>query len=315
MWLELRSLFDTLSADPSVRAIVLSGAGPKAFTTGLDVKAASEGGVLSAEGDADTARKAAHLRRYIGTFQDCITALERCEKPVIAAMHGFALGLAVDMATACDVRLCARDVRFAVKEVDIGLAADIGTLSRLPKVVGNYGWVKEVALSARMFGAEEAEKVGFVSRVFGGKEELVKGALEVAGLIASKSPVAVQGTKDILNWSRDHPVNEGMLRSSLLLLETGYSWDDANDHRPPIHRSVEQRRVTDQRCARGNVIGDSEAEAHFREAVSSSIVSFCVSWRCTHVHTTPYIHTITDWLVWLDCFFVGVWYYFGCRCG
>ncbi|PLB35213.1 enoyl-CoA hydratase/isomerase family protein [Aspergillus candidus] len=210
MWLELRSLFDTLSADPSVRAIVLSGAGPKAFTTGLDVKAASEGGVLSAEGDADTARKAAHLRRYIGTFQDCITALERCEKPVIAAMHGFALGLAVDMATACDVRLCARDVRFAVKEVDIGLAADIGTLSRLPKVVGNYGWVKEVALSARMFGAEEAEKVGFVSRVFGGKEELVKGALEVAGLIASKSPVAVQGTKDILNWSRDHPVNEGL---------------------------------------------------------------------------------------------------------
>lgn len=217
MWLELRHLFDTLSSDPSVRAIVLSGAGPKAFTTGLDVKAASQGGVLSSDGDADTARKAAHLRRYIASFQDCITALERCEKPVIAAMHGFALGLAVDIATACDVRLCTRDVRFAVKEVDIGLAADIGTLSRLPKVVGNYGWVKEVALSARVFGAEEAEKVGFVSRVFGGKEELVRGAVEVAGLIASKSPVAVQGTKDILNWSRDHPVNEGMFFLSLFL--------------------------------------------------------------------------------------------------
>jgi delta(3,5)-delta(2,4)-dienoyl-CoA isomerase len=108
------------------------------------------------------------------------------------------------------VRVCARGTKFAVKEVDIGLAADIGTLSRLPKVVGSFGWVKEVALTARIFGAEEALRVGFVNRVFESKEAAVQGALEMAALMATKSPVAVQGTKEILNYSRDHSVQDGL---------------------------------------------------------------------------------------------------------
>ncbi|KAE8366875.1 ClpP/crotonase-like domain-containing protein [Aspergillus caelatus] len=215
MWLELQTIFNHLSHSPTVRAIILSGAGPKAFTAGLDVKAASQGLLSSDDSQTDPARKAFHLRRHISSFQDCISAIERCEKPVIVAMHGFSLGLAVDIATAADIRLCAADTKFAVKEVDIGLAADIGTLTRLPKVVGNFGWVKEVALSARIFGAEEALRVGFVSRVFGAKEEVLKGALEVAGLIASKSPVAVHGTKDILNWSRDRSVEDGLRYTSV----------------------------------------------------------------------------------------------------
>ncbi|EAW09976.1 enoyl-CoA hydratase/isomerase family protein [Aspergillus clavatus NRRL 1] len=212
MWIEMGQLFDQLSQDPSVRAIVLSGAGDKAFTTGLDVTAASEG-LLSDEsnnGPLDPARKAVHFRRHIASFQDCITAVERCEKPVIVAMHGFSLGLAVDLSTAADVRVCARDTRFAVKEVDIGLAADIGTLSRLPKAVGNFGWVKEVALTARIFGAEEALRVGLVSSVYESKAAAVQGALAMGKLIASKSPVAVQGTKEILNYSRDHSVQDGL---------------------------------------------------------------------------------------------------------
>ncbi|EAL92136.1 hypothetical protein KXW98_006702 [Aspergillus fumigatus] len=211
MWIELGQVFDRLSQDPSVRAIVLSGAGEKAFTAGLDVTAASQG-LLSADGDqaVDPARKAAHLRRHIVSFQDCITAVERCEKPVIVAMHGFSLGLAVDLSTAADVRVCTRDTKFAVKEVDIGLAADIGTLSRLPKVVGSFGWAKEVALTARIFGAEEALRVGFVNRVFESKEAAVQGALEMAALMATKSPVAVQGTKEIMNYSRDRSVQDGL---------------------------------------------------------------------------------------------------------
>lgn len=209
MWLEMRQVFTQLSEDPSVRAIVLSGAGEKAFTTGLDVKAASQG-LLSGESKVDPARKAVHLRRHVADFQDCITAVERCEKPVIVAMHGFSLGLAIDLSTAADIRLCSKDVRFAVKEVDIGLAADIGTLSRLPKVVGNFGWVKEVALSARIFGAEEALRVGFVNAVYEDRAALIAAALKLATLIASKSPVAVQGTKEILNWSRDHSVQDGL---------------------------------------------------------------------------------------------------------
>jgi delta(3,5)-delta(2,4)-dienoyl-CoA isomerase len=210
MWLEMRQVFTQLSEDSSVRAIVLSGAGEKAFTAGLDVKAASQGGPLSSDSNLDPARKAVHLRRHVLEFQDCISAVERCEKPVIAAMHGFSLGLAIDLSTAADIRLCSKDVRFAVKEVDIGLAADIGTLSRLPKVVGNFGWVKEVALSARIFGAEEALRVGFVNSVYENRAATIAAALKLATLIASKSPVAVHGTKEILNWSRDHSVQDGL---------------------------------------------------------------------------------------------------------
>ena len=210
MWLELAQVFNELSHNPDVRVIVLSGAGEKAFTTGLDVKAASQGWIASGGGNDDPARQAFLIRKHVTSFQDCITAIERCEKPVIVAMHGFSLGLAVDISTAADIRVCSRDVRFAVKEVDIGLAADIGTLSRLPKVVGNYGWVKEVALTARIFGADEALRVGFVNAVHENKADTVCAALELAGLIASKSPVAVQGTKEILNWSRDHSVHDGI---------------------------------------------------------------------------------------------------------
>lgn len=214
MWLELRSIFDTLSQSPDVRAIVFSGAGDRAFTAGLDVKAASQG-LLSAPKQengkpvADPARVATQLRRHIDEFQDCISSIERCEKPVIAAMHGISYGLAIDLCVASDIRLCAKNTAFSVKEVDIGLAADIGTLTRLPKVVGNYGWVKEVALTARIFGAEEALKVGLVNAVYDNKEQTVAKAIELASLMASKSPVAVQGTKEILNYSRDHSVKDG----------------------------------------------------------------------------------------------------------
>ncbi|MCJ1468350.1 hypothetical protein MMC07_006978 [Pseudocyphellaria aurata] len=219
MWLELRNVFAHLSHDSSTRAVVLSGAGPKAFTTGLDVRAASSNSILatqpsssSANTPKDGARIATDMRRHILEFQDCISAVERCEKPVIAALHGYTFGLGIDISVCCDVRICAAETRFAVKEVDIGLAADIGTLSRLVKVVGAGSWVKDVCLSGRIFGAEEASRVGFVSRVVetGGKEAVLKEAFAWAGLVAGKSPVAVQGTKELLNWSREHNVQDGL---------------------------------------------------------------------------------------------------------
>lgn len=111
--------------------------------------------------------------------------------------------------------MCSRDARFAVKEVDIGLAADIGTLARLPKAVGSASWVKDVCLTARDFGADEALSVGFVSRVLDSKAAALAEAFRTAAFIASKSPVAVQGTKELLNHSRDHTVEDSM---SFLLL-------------------------------------------------------------------------------------------------
>jgi delta(3,5)-delta(2,4)-dienoyl-CoA isomerase len=180
----MRQVFTALSEDPYVREIVLSGAGEKAFTTVLDVKPASEGRILSGDSNLDHARKATHLRRRISEFQDCISVVERCEKPVIVAMHGFCLGLA--------------------KEVDISLAADIGNPNRLPKVVGNLSWVKEVSMSACVFGAKGALRVGFVNSLHEDRAATIGPAMELASLIAQKSPVAVHGTKEILNWSLDH---------------------------------------------------------------------------------------------------------------
>ncbi|KAL3425831.1 enoyl-hydratase isomerase family protein [Phlyctema vagabunda] len=212
MWLELKTLFDTLSLSPDIRAIVLSGAGDRAFTAGLDVQAASQDGVLQqAEGKtADVARKAVAIKRHVEEFQNCISSIEKCEKPVVCVMHGFSFGLALDISTCADVRMCSKDVKLAVKEVDIGLAADIGTLTRLPKIVGSFSWVKDVALSARVFGADEALRVGLVSQVLETKEKAVEAALAYAGLLATKSPIAVQGTKELLNHARDHNVADSL---------------------------------------------------------------------------------------------------------
>ena len=173
MWHNLSKIFTALSTDPSVRAILFTGAG-RAFTAGLDVTAASSSATFDATTAPDSARRAFGLRRHILEFQECISALEKCEKPVICVLHGISYGLALDMSLSCDVRIAARDARFSVKEVDIGLAADIGTLSRLPHAVGNMSWIKEVALSARVFGAEEALRVGLVSRVVEDKGAAVK---------------------------------------------------------------------------------------------------------------------------------------------
>ncbi|CAN8106276.1 unnamed protein product [Discula destructiva] len=215
MWLELRAVFAQLSHDPDVRSIVLSGAGDRAFSAGLDVTAAAAS-EPTLQGSApgaikmDVARAATVRRRDIFEFQECISAVEKCEKPVICVLHGISIGLAIDMSSCADVRICAADTRFAVKEVDIGLAADIGTLSRLPRCVGNFSWVKDVCLSARTFDAREALTVGFVSQVHETKAKAVEAGFKMAELLASKSPVAVQGTKEILNHARDHSVDESL---------------------------------------------------------------------------------------------------------
>lgn len=210
----LGAIFKQLSSDPDVRAIVLSGEGPRAFTAGLDVQSASESGPLSHSEQQtgpplDTARKAVLLRRHILQFQASVSAVEQCEKPVIAALHGISYGIALDITTCCDVRFCSRDVRFAVKEVDIGLAADVGTLTRLPKANLPMSWIKEVSFTAREFGADEALRVGLVSGVFGSREETIEEAIKVARKIGEKSPIAVQATKEIVNFSRDHSVQDG----------------------------------------------------------------------------------------------------------
>ncbi|TQW00219.1 hypothetical protein V2A60_001324 [Cordyceps javanica] len=209
VWLEYGRVFAQVSADPQFRVAVLSGVGDRAFTSGLDVKAAVSDSPLTTA-DGDEVRRAKLLRNHIEEFQTSISAVEKCEKPVIAVLHDVAIGLAIDIATCADIRICAANTRFAVKEVDIGLAADIGTLARLPKVVGSLSWVKDVCLTARDFSAAEALAQGFVSQVHDDKAKALAAALALASQLASKSPVAVQGTKELLNHSVNHTVADSL---------------------------------------------------------------------------------------------------------
>ncbi|TVY80498.1 Delta(3,5)-Delta(2,4)-dienoyl-CoA isomerase, partial [Lachnellula suecica] len=186
--------------------------GERGFCAGLDVQHASTDGILKqvARVSNDTARRYIGIKRHVQEFQDCVSSVEKCEKPVICIMHGVTFGLGIDISTCADIRICSSDTKFAVKEVDIGLAADIGTLSRLPKVVGNFSWVKDVCLSARIFSGEEALKVGFVSQVLITKADAMAKGLEMANLLAAKSPVAVQGTKELLNHARDNKLADSL---------------------------------------------------------------------------------------------------------
>ncbi|KAK4981610.1 hypothetical protein LTR66_009854 [Elasticomyces elasticus] len=210
MWLNLRQIFRQLSHDPDVRCVVLTGAGDRAFTAGLDVQAAAADGAITGAGRGDVARAAAKIRRHILEFQDCITAIEKCEKPVITVLHGISYGLALDISLASDIRLCTSGTRFSIKEVDIGLAADIGTLSRLPHSGLPLSWVKDICLTAREFNGQEAIAVGLVSGCFESKEVAVEKAVGMARVIGRKSPVAVQGTKEVINYSRGRTVEEGL---------------------------------------------------------------------------------------------------------
>ncbi|KAG2164135.1 ClpP/crotonase [Aureobasidium pullulans] len=210
MWKGIGQIFERLSHDQDVRCVVLTSAGDRAFSAGLDVQSASETGVLSGNDGLDAARVAQRLRHHIDEFQASISQIEKCEKPVIAVLHGVSFGLALDMTLCADIRICVSTTRFAVKEVDIGLAADIGTLTRLPKANIPMSFIKDVALTARIFSAKEALAVGIVSAIYDTKAEALSKAVEKAELIASKSPVAIMGTKEVLNFSRDHSVQDGL---------------------------------------------------------------------------------------------------------
>lgn len=210
MWAEIRAAFEALAADGGVRAIVVAGRG-LSFSAGLDL--ADHADVFGGGGGAeqDVGRKALALRKFVLDYQRALSAIERCPQPVVAAVHGACVGGGVDLACACDVRVAARDAYFCIKEVDIGLAADVGVLQRIVRQVGSESLVRELAYTARRMVADEAARAGFVSAdVREDREAALRGALEMAAVIAAKSPVAVAGTKEMLVYARDHTVDEGL---------------------------------------------------------------------------------------------------------
>uniref|UniRef100_A0A0K0FNT9 Delta(3,5)-Delta(2,4)-dienoyl-CoA isomerase, mitochondrial n=1 Tax=Strongyloides venezuelensis TaxID=75913 RepID=A0A0K0FNT9_STRVS len=223
-WLELKSAINYLSNYSGCRSIVLSAAG-KSFTAGIDLKEAFSQVVgLSSDESIDTARKSRLLMEIIGSIQDCYSILEKCPKPVICAIHSHCIGAGINMICAADIRYASKDTVFSIKEVDVGMAADIGALNRIQKIVGNDSLTRELSYTARDFNVDEALKYGLISRIFENKEDCFDGAVETARLIAEKSPIGVQGTKMALNHARNHTIEESLefirlLNASQLLTE------------------------------------------------------------------------------------------------
>lgn len=173
---EFPKALSSLDQNPDVNVIVLSGAGDH-FCSGIDLKTLSS--ITDQAASTDRGRFSEKFRRDIRFLQDAVTAIERCRKPVIASIHGACIGGGVDIVTACDIRFCSKDAFFSVKEVDLAITADLGTLQRLPAIVG-HGKAMELALTGRMFSGLEAKELGLVSRVFESSNELERGVRLVA---------------------------------------------------------------------------------------------------------------------------------------
>ncbi|WP_454456514.1 crotonase/enoyl-CoA hydratase family protein [Thauera phenylacetica] len=208
MWQDLRAAMQWVDRTPAVRVAVLHGAGEH-FCAGIDLQMMM--GILPTVKDACEARTRENLRNLILDLQDTLTSLERCRKPVLAAIHGACVGGGVDLIACADMRYCAAGTYFSVKEVDLGMVADVGSLQRLPRLIGE-GMVRELAYTGRRVDGAEAGRIGLVNRVFDTPEALMEGVMQLAQAIAAKSPLAIRGTKDMLNHARDHSVADGLDR-------------------------------------------------------------------------------------------------------
>ena len=205
MWKELKAIFEEMHETPEARVVILSGEG-KNFCAGIDLEMLMtfQYADISCEG-----RKREKLRDSILHLQSTISAIEKCRKPVLAAIHRACIGGGVDIISACDMRYCTDDAYFSIREVDMGLVADIGTTQRLPKIIGP-GIMAELAYTGRNVGSKEAREIGLVNRTFSDKGNMMKGVTEIAAAIAAKSPLVVRGIKEILLYTRDHSVEESL---------------------------------------------------------------------------------------------------------
>ncbi|MDG1433754.1 MAG: crotonase/enoyl-CoA hydratase family protein [Saprospiraceae bacterium] len=205
-WYEMKFVFDELDENPEVRVIVLTGEG-KHFCAGIDLETLMD--LQKYNSISCPGRRSEKLRNFILELQGTITAIEKCRKPVLAAIQKACVGGGVDIISACDMRYCTDDAYFAIKEVDLGLVADIGTLQRLPNIL-NPGIISELAYTGRKVFGEEATKIGLVNQTFSTQGKMMVRVMDLAKMIASKSPLVIRGTKEMLLYKRDHSVNESL---------------------------------------------------------------------------------------------------------
>lgn len=205
-WNEFAQVFRAIDRDPSVRVVILRGEGAH-FSTGLDLQSMA-GEVAPLVGPAVATERYA-LHALIERMQDAITAVAASKKPVIAAIHGNCLGGGVDLATACDVRLCSDDAIFSVREVRLAMVADVGTLARLPSIVGQ-GVAREWALTGDDFTAARALRTGLVNESYPSHDALFAAARAMAERIAKNPPLTVQGIKQVLNDRSEREARESL---------------------------------------------------------------------------------------------------------
>lgn len=205
MWHEIGDAFRELDALESCRVVVLQGAG-KHFCAGIDLMDFSQ---VMMSPEKCEGRKREQLRHLILRLQGCLTAIEESRKPVLAAIHGGCIGGGIDMVACCDMRYASGSAYFEIKEIDIGMTADVGTLQRLPYIIPD-GVMRELAYTGRRVDAEEAQRIGLVNRAFDSDDSMRAGVMDIARDIASKSPLAVRGTKEMIRYTRDHSVADGL---------------------------------------------------------------------------------------------------------
>jgi enoyl-CoA hydratase len=206
-WKETLPIFEDLDRDGDIRVVVIAGRG-SCFSAGIDLlEMATELSEIGDKGQRGGVKW--RLLKKIKALQDGISCIEWCRKPVIAAVHGHCVGAGLDMATACDIRVCSADARFCLKEAAVGFVADVGVLQRIPAIVGQ-GMARELAYTAKTIDAQQARKILLVNAVYPDKEQLMEGAAQLARQIAANAPLAVQASKDVLNYGVGKSIADGL---------------------------------------------------------------------------------------------------------
>ncbi len=204
-WTELPEAVRHIDEHALARVIVISSQG-KHFSAGMDLSVFQN---MGASFNGEPARRAEAFRRHVLKLQDAFNALEEVRMPVLVAAQGGVIGGAVDMISACDVRYCTEDAFFCIKETEIGMTADVGTLQRLPHLIPQ-GLVRELAYTGRNMMSQEARSSGLVNQVFKDQESMLTEVMKIAKTIAGHSPMAVSGCKEMINYTRDHSVADSL---------------------------------------------------------------------------------------------------------
>jgi enoyl-CoA hydratase len=208
-WNELPAIVNQINDEASARAIVISSTG-KHFSAGMDLSVFTDGQGAAGEGArAETGRIRANLRTEVHRLQKTFSCLDEARMPVLMAVQGGCIGGAVDMSTCADMRYATTDAFFVIQEINLAMTADVGTFPRLCHLLPQ-GLVREMAYAGRRLSAKKAHELGFVTELFDSQDQMLKHVMELAQEIASKSPLAVHGSKVMINYARDHSINDGL---------------------------------------------------------------------------------------------------------